>query len=249
MQLKEYQNIYKQEDNHWWYKSLHDLVFCFLNRLSLANDSSLTLLDAGCGTGGTLRSLQNNYHSWTLVGVDLSSVALSYCRIGQEIPVIQACVDFLPFDTETIDVVVCLDVLYHLSVRNDQTSLKEIYRVIKKGGYIFVHLPAFEFLRGSHDKVVFTRERYTKSKLYNRIKQAGFEVVRCSYRHMILFPFICTKKIIDSHRIDKFSKSDLQPLPPWLNNTLNFISCCENRILKYFNLPIGSSILCLARKS
>lgn len=247
MQAGEYENIFKQEEVHWWYRSMQDLLCCILKRFSIINDYSSVLLDAGCGTGGTLRSLKKKIPRLNVIGMDYSPIALSYCRNGFSL--LRASVDFLPFDKESIDAVVCIDVLYHLNVGSDLKALWEINRILKRGGYVFIHLPAFEFLRGRHDKVVCTRERYTIEKLYSRVQEAGFQIIRCSYRHMFLFPFIYAKRIMENRFSDGTEDSDLKPLPSLLNDILKVVSCFENRILEYLNLPFGSSLLCLARKT
>jgi ubiquinone/menaquinone biosynthesis C-methylase UbiE len=247
MQAEEYENIFKQEEAHWWYRSMRDLVCRILKRFAMLKDSSAIILDAGCGTGGTLRSLKKKFPRLILIGIDYSPIALNYCRNGFSL--LRASVDSLPFDKESIDAVVCLDVLYHLNVSNDLKALREMNRILKRGGYVFIHLPAFEFLRGRHDKVVLTRERYTIEKLRGRMQGAGFKIIRCSYRHMFLFPFIYGKRIMENRFFKGAEGSDLKPLPSLLNNVLKFVSYSENRMLEYFNLPFGSSVLCLARKS
>lgn len=247
MQAEEYENIFKQEAVHWWYRSMQDLVCRILKRFLIIEDSSAIILDAGCGTGGTLKSLKKNSPRLSLIGIDYSPLALSYCRNGFSL--LRASVDSLPFDKESVDAVVCIDVLYHLNVGNDLKALKEMNRILKRGGYVFIHLPAFELLRGRHDKVVQTRERYTIEKLRGRIQGAGFKIIKCSYRNMFLFPFIYAKRIVENRFSNGREGSDLRPLPPLLNNIFKFASYFENRILEYLSLPFGSSVLCLARKT
>lgn len=226
---------------------MQDLVFCMFKKFSVINDSEYSLLDAGCGTGGMLRSLKKFFPRLSLLGIDYSLVALNYCN--NNFPAFQASVDSLPFSKESMDTVVCLDVLYHLNVESDLIALKEINRVLKKDGYAFIHLPAFEFLRGNHDKIVFTRERYTIKKLNNRMHEAGFKVIKSSYRHAALFPVICAKRIMENRLFNNMAASDLKPMLYLINGVLKIISCCENRVLKHINLPFGSSVFCLAQKS
>lgn len=248
MNPEEYKTIAQLENSHWWYKSLHKLVINTLKRIPPDNNSSIILLDAGCGTGGFLNALQKMHPLWTLIGADLSPLALIHCQHGKNMHFLQASVEHIPLDNESVDIVISLDVLYHMNVNDDEKSLEEMYRVTKRGGHLILNLPAFEFLRGNHDRIVWTRERYTRNKLCDKMMNAGFEVLKCSYRNMILFPVVYVKRLTDRWGKHESAQSDLKPLPFWLNGFFYFISQYENRIINYSNLPVGSSLFCLAKK-
>jgi ubiquinone/menaquinone biosynthesis C-methylase UbiE len=246
MRIEEYKNIFSQEGTHWWYRSMQDLVPRVFKKFSIIKGRSAVILDAGCGTGGMLRLLKKHFPGVDVIGIDYSAEALSYC--GNGFNLLRASVASLPLAGESVDAVLCLDVLYHLNVKDDKIALREINRILKKSGYIFIHLPAFEFLRGSHDMVVRTRERYTVGKLRARLQGAGFEVVKCSYRHLFLFPLIFAKRIMERCFFRGSADSDLKPLPYLINAVLKLVSYSENRVLGVFSLPFGSSVICLARK-
>lgn len=248
MHPEEYQNIFRQEDTHWWYVSMRNLVSSILSKILKSNDS-LVILDVGCGTGGTLFNLKKEFPSLILNGVDLSYQALTYCQKRGLSSLLQASVEDLPFADDSIDLVLSIDTLYHLGVKSDEKALEEIYRILKKEGYLILHLPAFEFLKGGHDRIVYTRQRYTRNRLCHKIKGTGFKIISCTYRHMILFPVIFLKRRIERFHKNFKIESDIKALSPWLNRLLSSISLCENRIINYVNLPIGSSLLCLARKT
>ena len=242
MQLEEYQNIFNLEDTHWWYKSLHGVVINFIFNSIRKNYSSGVLLDAGCGTGGMLEVIQKEFPSWNLMGIDISYNALSYTKKRNIKNLLQGSIENLPFNDESADIIISLDVLYHLQVGDDEKSLAEIYRILKKDGYLILHLPAFEFLRGVHDEIVQTRRRYTKSQLYRKVEKAGFKIVKSTYRYIFLFPVLLFRRIVDKRLNTRF-KSDLRAMPKMINNLLKVISSCENRFINYFDLPFGSSLL------
>ncbi|MBI4620227.1 MAG: class I SAM-dependent methyltransferase [Desulfobacterales bacterium] len=248
MNPEEYKTIAQLENSHWWYKSLHRLVIDTMRRIHPCDNTSIILLDAGCGTGGVLNALQKIYPLCTLIGADLSPLALIHCQNRGNMHFLQASVEHMPLDNESVDIVISLDVLYHMNVNDDEKSLKEMCRVTKRGGHLVLNLPAFEFLRGDHDRVVWTRDRYTRIKLCKKIQKSGFEILKCSYRHMILFPVVYAKRLTDRWGKHESAQSDLKPLPFWLNGFFYFISQFENRIINYSNLPVGSSLFCLAKK-
>jgi SAM-dependent methyltransferase len=248
MNPEEYKTIAQLENSHWWYKSLHRLVIDTMRRIHPGDDTSIILLDAGCGTGGVLNALQKIYPLWTLIGADLSPLALIHCQHGENMHFLQASVEHIPLDNGSVDIIISLDALYHTNVNDDEKSLEDMFRIIKRNGYLILNLPAFEFLRGNHDRIVWTRERYTRNKLRDKMTKAGFEVLKCSYRNMVLFPVVYAKRLTDRWGKHESAQSDLKPLPFWLNGFFYFISQFENRIINYSNLPVGSSLFCLARK-
>jgi len=210
MEIEEYQNIFKQEDTHWWYQSLCDLVLNVLDGLLQRDSSPSILLDAGCGPGGILSALSKKFPTLDLFGLDISYHALTYCRKRSLRNLLQASVEHLPFADESFNVVVSTDVFYHLQVGDDEKSLVEIHRILRKEGHVIVHLAAFEFLRSAHDRVVHTRERYKKSQLCKKMEMAGFKIITCTYRHMILFPVLFFRSMIDSFMMNEEVKSDLR---------------------------------------
>lgn len=248
MDLKEYQNIFEKENAHWWYRSLHELVLVFLRRIT-KNEYPLFILDAGCGTGGMIRRIKEKYPRQNLFGIDISERALAYARQRSFKNLSRASVERLPFKDSSMDVIVSLDVLYHLSVYSDKNSISEMHRVLKNGGYIILHLPAFKFLRGAHDEVVQTARRYNKKELIKKVEQAGFKIIRCSYHYAILFPVLFFRRIFNRcNNPAREAKSDLKDSPLALNKLLAYVFFLENTVVKYFDLPIGTSLFCLCKK-
>ena len=74
MQPEEYEIMYRVEDQHWWYATLHQLA---LHHLSASAPAHPLLLDIGCGTGGLMRRCVEDY---TAYGLDLAPEALRACR-------------------------------------------------------------------------------------------------------------------------------------------------------------------------
>jgi SAM-dependent methyltransferase len=53
MERREYEVMFRLEEDYWWYLGLRNLVFRYLNRVADQNKSAM-ILDAGCGTGKLL---------------------------------------------------------------------------------------------------------------------------------------------------------------------------------------------------
>jgi SAM-dependent methyltransferase len=246
VEIKVYEEVFKAEDNYWWYVGLRNLVFLFIDRFSKKRNG-IRILDAGCGTGKNLE-ICKRYNAF---GLDISKEALKFCIIRKLNNLIRGSVCELPFKANSFDVVISLDVLYHMEVENDVKALKRCYQVLDKDGMLILDVPAYNFLRSRWDKNVHTIRRYTLRELKEKVEQAGFEVDRITYRITALFPVAAIKRIVDKifYKKSENLSSDLKPLHNTINNFLLGILLFENKLIKLgLTLPFGLSVYCVARK-
>jgi len=117
------------------------LVLELLDRY--AGGRQLTLLDVGCGPGLFLEEAACRGHK--VYGVDLSEAMVREANgrlsphVPGRIPCVQGDVENLPFESKSMDVVLCLGVLPYL--RDDGTGVAEIGRVLKNDGFGIVIMP------------------------------------------------------------------------------------------------------------
>ena len=89
-------------------------------------------LDVGCGNGSITRLIKN------AVGVDISEELLELARKKSKNKFIKAKCEDLPFDNKEFDNVLLIAVLHNLKVSNRVKCLKEIHRVLKSKGKLFL---------------------------------------------------------------------------------------------------------------
>lgn len=99
------------------------------------------VLEIGCGTGADL--LQYAKHGAIATGVDLTErhVDLARKRLGNLAIIHQADMRCLPFEDESFDYVYSHGVLHHSD--EPERVVREIFRVLRPGGTINVHVYAF----------------------------------------------------------------------------------------------------------
>jgi SAM-dependent methyltransferase len=241
MQESHYGTLYHYELHHWWCRVRREFVHDII-RTHYAGRSDLSIADIGCGAGALTKELEQ-YGS--CVGIDPSSHAIDFCKTRgiKELRIGGA--ESTGCDTNSLDVVVCLDVLEHLS--DDTKGVSEIQRILKPGGIAIIFVPAFMFLWGVTDDVSYHYRRYRLAELVNKFTHANFPVVKSTYFNTLLFPPIALIRVgVRLLRIKMHSEAGTGH--PIINTLMYYIFGLERKILKYFSLPFGVSIMIVAKK-
>jgi ubiquinone/menaquinone biosynthesis C-methylase UbiE len=105
-----------------WYENL-------LKSIPIKNHYKI--LEIGCGVGlfaNYLTLLKNVEY----VGIDINSKAILYAKRLRKLDFIKCNAENLPFKEKVFDIVIGIDILHHC---NTKLAIKEVSRVIKKGGY------------------------------------------------------------------------------------------------------------------
>ncbi|MEO0250249.1 MAG: class I SAM-dependent methyltransferase [candidate division WOR-3 bacterium] len=243
MHPEEYERMYRYEGEYWWFVGRRELILTLVQDW-LGEHSNGLFLEAGCGTGAMLKTLEQ----WGLViGVDLATPALEFCRRRGCAYLVQASVERLPFPEETFDLITALDLLEH--VEDDQGALSEFYRVLKPGGLLALTVPAYRFLWSGHDIALHHKRRYTASLLRSRLKQAKFTIRKLSYAVTLLFlPILLFRLQNRWFQRQQTPHASIVPVPSWLNRLLIALQRFEAHLVRLLNLPFGVSLVAIVSK-
>jgi SAM-dependent methyltransferase len=240
----QYELMFRQEERHWWYVGMRRIAEALLGRYFRPSSARPEVLDAGCGSGGTTAWLGR----WGRVtGIDLMPEAIALARRRGLKRLARASIQALPFVSERFDLVTCFDVLYHLKVDDDLAAVREFRRVLRPGGMVLIRVAAHERLRGAHDEAVHTRHRYRRGELAAKLRAAGFVVEHTSYANGLLLPIAPLKWALE--RRGNGGAVDLWRPPGPLNSVLAGILGLEAPLVARAGLPVGVSLLAVARRA
>ncbi len=237
--------MYQVEDSHWWYQGMASVTRAILNRRNQLNEN-LRILDAGCGTGAAMTTYLAEYGNVT--GIDLYPQALDFCRKRNASRLARASVLNLPFAPASFDLITSFDVLYERAVPSDVTALQEFARILSPSGRVLLRLPAYDWLRGQHDRQVHTNKRYTVSLVKELFKVSGLILEHISYANTFLFPIAVIKRISEKLLPQKEATSDLTLKAGIFNKVLQNILAAEAPFVANTGLPYGLSVIAMGRK-
>ena len=235
----------RAERDHFWFRGFRRFVRPLLEEAGRSTASRLRILDCGCGTGNNLLMLR---HYGDACGIDITWSGLAYAHLRGERRVAQASATSLPFHDCDFDLVTSFDVLYAFDDTMERDALNEMYRVLRPGGHLLVNVAALNFLKGNHSVLGGEVRRYTRGELKAHLIRTGFEVKRLTYTNFTLLPIVAGVRF--AQRLAGHHESDLEmsvPAKP-VNLTLASALAVESLALRVIDMPLGSSLLALARK-
>lgn len=253
MQRHYYAEYYAMEHTHWWFRARRRIIRAILRQEGLWA-RGLRILDVGAGTGRMLEFLGEGM---IVTGIDSESEALGFAAKRGAARLLQSDAVALPIRNASVDVVSAFDIIEHL--RDDRAALEEFRRVLKPGGHCVVTAPALRWLWSEHDEINLHLRRYRRAELRRRFEEAGFQVRRCSYFNTLLFAPIAAVRIGrrllgavahgSPRRYEKRLRSDLSMAgSPSVGKVLERVMGFEAELVRRFDLPVGVSLLCVARR-
>jgi len=126
------------------------------------------------------------------------------------------------------------------------------------GGILMITVPADKRLWSAMDVYAEHKRRYSAQELRKKLEANGFIVVKISYFMAFLFPvLLLSRKLsfrrdradanVSSGTVKQNALDELQP-NPFLNFLFYLIFSAEVPLLRAFNFPFGSSLMCVAIK-
>ncbi len=138
MQTEQFKLHADIEERHWWFVARRRIMRAIANQV-LPPSPATTVLDVGCGTGGNIAALANDYRC---LGIDTSAeaIALATVRFPRVKFVCGTAPDDVREQLRDVRLILLMDVLEH--VADDVTLLSNLVSAAPKGTYFLITVPA-----------------------------------------------------------------------------------------------------------
>ena len=233
-----------EEEKHWWFIGRRFIIRNILK--AFISQKVGKALDVGCGTGTNTLMLRDFANQ--VVGLDSNKEALSFAkkRNPDLIPVLASFPEGFN-ESGKFDLITMFDVLEH--IEDDGRVLGKISYYLSDGGVVILTVPALPILWTEHDQMFGHRRRYRKKQLADLIKQnTSLRIERLSYFNSLLLPLIFLVRVFKRIFSFQTGQSDFFKIPKGLNALLTALFSCEGHLLRHFNFPAGSSLVCVLKK-
>lgn len=235
----------RAERAHFWFRGFRRFIGPVISGLA-AGRSGLRLIDCGCGTGANISLLSPHGRTFAF---DVTRYGSQRTRTVTGVPAIQADITRIPFASMTFDIAASFDVLQ--MIERDTDAVVEMARLVKPGGLVILTLAAHEVLRGDHSEVWQEVRRYTPESARALVERAGLRAERVSYLFASIFPLLLAVRLYQ--RLSRPYRelrpdADIAVPPAPVNTVLTWLVSGEAALVNRIPMPIGSSLLVIARK-
>ncbi len=238
-----YIDMARTEKIHFWYRGRAAIIKSIISSLHLPVNSKI--LEVGCGTGGNLDML-SFFGVVDAFEMDDEARKIATKKSNGLANVVQGvCPHAIPFQDKRYDLICAFDVLEH--IMDDRGTLQALHAMLANKGYLLITVPAYQWMYGQEDIRLHHFRRYGKSEVAKKFSDAGYSVLKLTSINMFLFPVVVITRFMEN--FTKRSLINAHSIPGLgLNDLLRAIFSSEKSLIRFFNLPFGVSILCLAKK-
>lgn len=255
-----YERLKLLEERHWWHLGMHNIAATLL-RGQLGKRQAVRILDAGCGTGGSLMWQQQFSKADAVIGIDIALDALTLGGSRSGLLSVQASVLDVPFRAASFELVVCQDVLQHLPTDGaDVRALEAMFQLLRPGGTILVRANSRLGMRQADTRQDADFQRYALPEMIDRLTTAGFVVKQATYANVLPAVYASLKRWLQQRRraeqahhrpvYEGLSMRDTAALHPLLNRLLRLVLAAEACYLSKPSrrLAFGHTTFCLGVK-
>lgn len=233
--------LYQTEDRYWWSRGMRGMGMRLLDRVILPPGA---VVEIGCGGGAFLVELGRRWPDRAMAGLDLRGIALTHARQRHAASLIQADAGHMPVADQSCALVVALDVFDQVGV-NLAEALRTCRGLLRPGGYLLLRVSALSWLSSPHDTAFGTHRRYHAHEMRQALEAAGLAPVRMTHANSLLLPLAAANRALQRLGLIEMDSAFLPEGP--LNTLFHTVLAAEAELVRWVDLPIGSSLFCLAQ--
>jgi SAM-dependent methyltransferase len=226
------------ERDYWWFKGRRDMILRLLRRTR----RDARILDIGCSGGILMESLAKAGFT-DVAGIDVSARSIKECR-RRGIRKVQVMDAARPRSLGKFDVLIASDVLEH--IKDDALALERWRTLLAPGGRLILFVPAFNLLWSPHDDANMHHRRYTRRQLVLMLRRQGYAPLKSSYWNVALFFPMALARLLQRAFHSK-GGDQLHETGAMVNAFLTGLLSVENSLIELIPMPVGVSVMVLAR--
>ena len=237
MRHSDYEDMLKTQSVHWWYEGRRKVLDSIIRKKILFPATQTpNILEIGSGTGANLGILSRYGHVTAMELEDYARSAIT------ETPSITKVKGWLPdgldeIRGETFGLICMFDVLEH--IEDDCSALEALKPYIAPEGFLFITVPAYQWMFGIHDVNNGHYRRYTRKKLTGLLAAHGFNVRYSGYMNTFMFPLMMIARCFNltGTGIPGFG----------LNALFTAVYSAEALLVPSVALPFGGSVVAVSQ--
>lgn len=233
--------LMSSDREHWWFRSKAAFVATALARTADQPGAGGWLVDAGAGAGGVTALL--GWPPERVAVLEGNAALVAEARRAHGLAGVQAEVGRLPVADGSAEVICLLDVIEHLV--DPMPALHEAARALVPGGRLVVNVPAHGWLWSAADESLGHVRRYTRRSLRHALAEAGFEPALLGHVFSwLVLPVWVTRRV----RSGGDAELGLDRTSFAVDRAAMVLTWLERLLLGRVSLPLGTSVLCVARR-
>jgi 2-polyprenyl-3-methyl-5-hydroxy-6-metoxy-1,4-benzoquinol methylase len=232
-------------DNHFWVRSRFTVLLQETQKLGFNLSDRKLGLDIGCAHGVVQRQLAA-HSAWSADGCDLTIAGLAQNSGHSGRVFYYNIIDRRSELRERYDFLIIFDVLEHIA--DTETFLEAAVFHLKRGGYVFVNVPAMQSLHSKFDEGLGHIRRYDRRLLSQHLAEAGLDVLSVRYWALTMIPIIYLRALLVNHvpDPDKILKLGFKPPGRLMAAALSGLLALETWAARF--PAIGTCLLAVAQK-
>lgn len=236
------------DTHHWYFRARNDLISDAIDQLGMSVPRTRTVLDVGCGPGGTTMLLAA---VGQVTAIDPSPAAAPF--VARRIPsarFLLGGVDDLDalVGEEEFDLVCCFGALNQRSVSQPDRAVAALARRVAPGGGLMLAEPADERLRRQMDAESETAVRFDLRDLCNSVRSTQLEVVTARYVHGWAWPVARLLAWNDQRRPKSPQERPAEMSTEAFARTAYLLSRVERRLAHRLEPPCGTGCWVVAQR-
>lgn len=221
-------------ERHWWFRSKAALVATAIRR---TGGGGGTLVDVGGGDGAVTARL--GWDPGSIVVIELDAAAALVARERRGLRAVQGLASAQPVRGASVSVVCALDVIEHLVGPGE--AVCEAARVLESGGRLVLTVPALPWLWSDVDRRLGHVRRYTANAVESLVRDAGLEPLVLTY----VFSWLVGPMLVGRRML---GQSGVGASWPVVDRLALVLTALERALVGRVRLPVGTTVLCVARK-